>query len=512
MLLGLLRENLIMHNTFFGVAVEVLIIFLAWAILRFLPQYFAPNGVGVDHWFWKAYIEKYRRTKEFPPDLPQFLLDEHQWYPPLFPLLMAKLPKITFERYSYMIANGIDMLRMLFVMAAVFFLTGRITSTLAAGVVYTLTPILISYNVQLNPRGIGALFLDIVIVLLILLFWHAGPWWLWILIAFFSGLILLTHKMTTQLFWFLCLTAGTLSRDWRLLLLIPVSVGMAIMFSKGFYFKVLRAHWDIIIFWNRNWPWLCAHPILESPIYGSKGYQTPTKYFLSGFRGICRRLQYLIGFNPWAWSLLAVAWYMYGAGSQLMPEDLWTIRWLAAILLFVVFTTFIPLMRCLGNGYLYLYNSSFPAALVVGMIWGGLKHDAVVNVILGITLILCVIGITFYLWVLKKSKTLKIDPFMDEMLERLHLLDDGVVICFPQDWHNAVSYKSGKYVLFGGHGYGFKLMEFIFPRLTEPISNVINKYNVKYLLTYDGYLPVNFLKDLPGAEIEKFGHYRLYRF
>jgi hypothetical protein len=348
--------------------------------------------------------------------------------------------------------------------------------------------------------------------LFILLKWHAAPWWLWILVALFSGLILLTHKMTAQLFWFLCLIAGILSADWRLSLLIPISIVMALILSKGFYFKVLRAHWDIVTFWNRNWPWLSAHPVLESPIYGTPGYETPTKYFHSGLRGFLRRLLYIIGFNPWAWSLLAAAYWMYGPNTLLTPEDAWTIRWLAYILLFVILTTFIPVMRCLGNGYLYLYNSSFPAALVVGMIWGGLKHDAVVNMILAVTLILCVVGIAFYLLTLLKSKTLKIDCSMNEALERLLLLPEGTVMCFPQHWHDVVSYKSDKPVLFGGHGYGFKFLECIFPRVTKPISDVIREYNVKYLLTYDGYLPANFIKDLPAANVEEFGQYRLYRF
>jgi len=501
-----------MHNTSFMVVIEGLTIFFVWVFLRLLPHYFAPHGAGVDHWYWKACIDEYRRNGVFPPVMPQFILEEKQWYPPLFPLLLARLPKIAFDRYSYMIANGIDMLRMVFVMATVLFITGRSTPTLAAGVVYTLTPILISYNVQLNARGVGALFLDIVIVLLVLLIWHAAPWWLWILVALFSGLILLTHKMTTQLFWFLCFVVGIFSRDWYLLLLIPVSIIVALILSKGFYLNVLRAHWDIVTFWNRNWKWLSAHPVLESPIYGCSVYETPTKYFRSGFKGIWRRIQYLVGFNPWAWSLLVAVWYMYGASSHLTAEDFWIIQWLATILLFVVLTTFIPVMRCLGNGYLYLYNSSFPAALVAGMIWGGLKHDSVVNVILGITLVLCVMGITIYLWVLKKSKTLKIDASMNEALERLRLLPSGVVMCFPQHWHDVVSYKSNKAVLFGGHGFGFRRLEFIFPRLTKPILEIVNRYNVKYLLTYEGYLPANFLKELPAADIEEFGHYRLYRF
>jgi hypothetical protein len=501
-----------MDNTSFLFIAGVLAVFVIWFFLRLLPRYFAPNGAGVDHWFWKAYIEKYRLTGKFPPDLPQFLLDEHQWYPPLFPLLMARLPKLAIERYSYLIANAIDMLRMLLVMASAFFLIGGTTSILVAGFVYALTPILISYNAQLNPRGLGAIFLDIVVMLLILLTWHAAPWWFWILVALFSGLILLTHKMTTQLFWFICLAAGILSGNWRFLLLIPASVVMALALSRGFYLNVLRAHWDIIAFWNRNWPWLSAHPVLESPIYGSSGYETPTKYFRSGFKGVWRRILHLIGFNPWGWSLLIAAWYMYGSGSYLMPEHLWIVQWLAAILLFVVLTTFIPAMRCLGNGYLYLYNSSFPAALVAGMICGVFKCDPIVNVILGATLTLCVISIGFYLWKLRQSKTLKIDPFMNDALDRLRFLPDGVVMCLPQHWHDAVSYKAKKPVLYGAHGYGFKNIEFIFPRLNKPISDVISKYRVRYLLTYNGYLPANFINDLPEADIERFGQYFLYRF
>lgn len=487
------------------------VIFLG-LLLRLLPHCFAPYGVGVDHWFWKAYIEKYRSNGQFPPVLPQFLLDEKQWYPPLFPLFIARLPHLTFERYSHVIAIGIDMTRMIFVMGAVYYFTGRTTSTLAAGVVYALTPILISYNVQLNPRGLGALFLDLVIVLLILLIWHESPWWLWIFVALLSGMILLTHKMTTQLFWFLCLSAGAMSADWRLPLLIPVSVVVALILSRGFYAKVLVAHWDIVTFWNHHWPWISAHPVLESPIYGEIGYETPTKYYRSGFKGAMRRIQYLLGFNPWGWSLLAAAFWVYGPGSHLTPEDLWTIRWLALILLFVLITTFVPMMRCLGNGYLYVYNSSFPAALVVGMLWGGTKHDAVVNVILAIALVFCIIGIVFYLLTLRRSKTLKVDVSMIEALERLKVLPPGVVMCFPQHWNDVISYKSRKPVLAGGHGYGFKKLEGIFPCLTKPIKEIVSTYQVRYLFTYDGYLPANFIEDFPESDFEDFGQYRLFRF
>ena len=204
------------------------------AALRLLPHLIAPHGVGVDHWFWKVYIEEYRENGRFPPVLPQFLLDSHQWYPPIFPMLMARLPQSLFDRNSHYMAVGIDLMRLSLLMVAAYLLGGKINSLIGAGVVYALTPILVSYNVQLNPRGLGALFLDIIVLLLVWLLWHEGAFWGWVLVAFVSGLLLLTHKMTTQLFWFLSIASGVWFQDWRLMMLVPLSIVSALILSKGF--------------------------------------------------------------------------------------------------------------------------------------------------------------------------------------------------------------------------------------------------------------------------------------
>jgi hypothetical protein len=485
-------------------------------ILRYLPHLIAPLGVGIDHWFWKAYIEEYRKNKRFPPVLPQFLLDQHQWYPPLFPLIMARLPEVLLDRFSHVLAIGIDLIRLALLMIAAYMLTGRINSLIGVGIAYSVTPILISYNVQLNPRGLGALFLDVIVLLLVWLIWHDGPLWGWGLVAFVSGLILLTHKMTTQLFWFSCLFAGVLFYDWHLVMLVPVSIVSALILSKGFYLNVFKAHWDIVSFWNRNWRWMTGHPVLESPIYGTPSYETPEKYFRPDVKGLVRRLQFLLGFNPWGWAVLVASLWMYAQvdpmQTRLTIEDAWMVQWLGLILLFMLLTTFIPFMRCLGNGYLYGYNAIFPAGLLIAMIWGGLKHDKVVEYILYGTFLSCLISIAYYFWKLKHSKTQKVDENMDHVLKHLKNMPDGVVMCFPQHWHDVVAYKAQKPVLYGAHGFGFKLIEDIFPRFLKSITEVISEYNVKYLLIYDGYLPENFLGELPDNSLSKFGVYHLYAF
>lgn len=479
-------------------------------LLRVAPHLLAPRGLGVDHWFWKAYIEKFRASREFPPVLPQFLLDEKQWYPPLFPLLVSQLPNRVFDRFSHLLAIVIDLFRMVLLLLVVWLFSGRFPSVIAAAVIYATTPILVTYNVQLNPRGLGALFLDGVAVLLVWVLWHDGTPWIWVVIVVLSALILLMHKMTTQLFWFLAVSVGVMTHDWRIVALVPLSIVSAIVMSRGFYWKVLRAHWDIVTFWARNWRWLGAHPVLESPLYGDPDYETPTKFFRSGLRGHIRRLLYVIGFNPWAWAAIAVFVPMHSDMNAMSREDMWVALWVGLILGFVLLTTYVPFLRCLGSGYLYLYNSAFPTALFIGMTWGGSRHDWTVNVILAGTLATCAIGLAFYLHTLYRSRTLKVDENLNRALEQLRAESDGVVMCLPQHWHDVVAYRTGKPVLFGAHGYGFRHIEAIFPRFLRPVAHVISEFNVRYLITFKGYLPDRFLDEVRHLRCIKSGEYLIY--
>ena len=146
------------------------------------------------------------------------------------------------------------------------------------------------------------------------------------------------------------------------------------------------------------------------------------------------------------------------------------------------------------------------------MIWGGLKHDKIVEVILYGTFVVCLLGIGFYFWKLKHSKTQKVDGDMERALAHLKKMPNGVVMCFPQHWNEIMAYKAKKPVLWGAHGFGFNLVEVVFPRLLKPIKEVISEYKVKYLLTYNGYLPENFLEELPDSSLFKFGVYHLFTF
>lgn len=495
------------------IIISLTIILLAF-IIRAIPIILCKNNLGVDHWFWKAYIETYRKTKKFPPDLPQYILEKYQWYPPLFPLLMAHLPPVIFDKYNHFVTIGIDLLRLLVLMYFSNIVSnGNSNLVLIVGLMYSTSPILVSYNIQLNPRGLGALFLDLLIVLIFSIYFFDAPKWIWILILFLSALILLTHKMTTQLFWFLCLCAGFLSQDWRFFALIPLSIICALVVSKGFYWNVMKAHWDIVTFWHRNWKWLQAHPLKESPIYGDANYETPTKFHQRGLRGITRHIKYLFGYNPSAWFLfftviLSLSISQYESSINSITN--WILTWYLIILIFAIITVFIPFLKCLGSGYLYLYNLSFPSAILWGLSLDMIEFKELLFLIFLFSLLLNISSILIFYKNLKKSLTQRVDIEFENLLNLLKNLPEGTVICLPPQWYDVVAYKTKKSVLYGGHGYGFRLLEPVFPRLLIPIEEIINRYGVRYLITFEGYLNEKFLRKLNYKSLYSFGKYILY--
>lgn len=491
---------------------EMFLLLIIAAALRLLPARLAPHGGGVDQWFWRAYVETARRDREFPPRLPQFRLDEQQWYPPLFPFLLVRAPAALFERHAGHFAVFLDVLRLLMLMLATQWLSGSASAALIAGAAYALTPLLITYNLQLNPRGLGALFLDAACLSVAAILLRDASVWLWLAALLFAGLVLLTHKMTTQLMVFTACFAALLLRDIRLLLLLPGAMLVALLLSGGFYRHVMRAHADIIAFWFRYWRWSGSNPVLESPIYGEPGFESPGKFYRSGFRPWLRRLQFVIGFNPWMPLVLVIAVFAGGQGHDFAPAELWAYGWLALTFVFALLTTLLPALRCFGQGYLYGYNGSFPAALALGLGSVTLASAWYWQLAAGLALLASLLALTAFFRALRSSRTLKVDTHLEAAITRLAALPAGTVMCLPQHWHDVVAYRAKKAVAFGGHGYGFRLLPPVFPLLTVGVKELIVTHEIRYLLLWPAYVNEKFLADLPPAETEMFGDYCLFRF
>jgi hypothetical protein len=167
----------------------------------------------------------------------------------------------------------------------------------------------------------------------------------------------------------------------------------------------------------------------------------------------------------------------------------------------------VPALKCLGSGYYYLFNSAFPTALAAGVILSK-------GVSIGTTalLTLAILGNIAALLAYYRNlkKLVRSQPGFQEVLDFLKCLPKATVMCLPPQWYDELAYKTGQPVLYGGHGLGFRLLEPTFPRLLLPIKEIIERYQVRYLITLKGYLPDRFLADLPYESLKSFGEYQVF--
>ena len=243
--------------------------------------------------------------------------------------------------------------------------------------------------------------------------------------------------------------------EWRLLLLIPGGMLAAQVVSAGFYRRVLQAHADITRFWYRNWRWSGSNPILESPIYGEPGFESPSKFYRRGLSAWIRRLQFVIGFNPWMITVMLVGGLGMAHGYAWSGIEAAIFFWLIATFAFGVLTTLAPQLRCFGQGYLYGYNGAFPAAMAWGMTYLVQGHEISWRLIAAAGMVASGYALFKFFQALRSSRTMKVEEQLERALSRLADLPNGTVMCLPQHWHDVTAYRTGKQVAFGGHGYGF---------------------------------------------------------
>jgi hypothetical protein len=175
-------------------------------------------------------------------------------------------------------------------------------------------------------------------------------------------------------------------------------------------------------------------------------------------------------------------------------------------------TTFVPVLKCLGAGYLYVYNTSFLAALLLAVTFQYTLNPQFSTPFVILALLLNAAGLVTYYARLARDQRGRVDSGLSVIMEELGAQPRGVVMCVPGNWYEVVSYKTVHPVLWGGHGYGFKQLEPIWPRLQLPIGEVLERYDVRYLLTMDAMLPDRFVADLPPSRVMTHEGYRLYCF
>jgi hypothetical protein len=347
-----------------------------------------------------------------------------------------------------------------------------------------------TYDNQLNSRILASILFDVAIVV-VFVGWSQG-WYLGLSIVLLCLYItqFFLHKLTIQLQIFLCIIWAVTLKE---LVPLTVLVGAFVLSFLIGYKNTFKAHWDITAFWFRNRRFLGAHQIQDSPRYGTKGNNSQS------LNAILRSGLTIPAMCPFVVVPLLASPYLF-----------WQTTILATVL-FAFLVTFLPQMKAWGHGRSYMYYQ--PSMVILFLLMsGGVASLDTLQVIgfFGCLPVVFYSSMQYKKWLVENSKAK--DIAFAEILEFIKKSELSRIMCVPAAISDEVAYRTGKSVLWGGHGYGFGLMEPYFPVLKVAPRDAVGDWNVGAVVVDSDYWP-DHANDFPACVFKatkRIGGYVIY--
>jgi hypothetical protein len=474
---------------------------------------------GVDTWYYLASAEAIRTQKRLPISLPHYLLHEDkESYPAVFPLFLALLPSGWLRSNFWLVSPIVDVVQLLLLYLLTFRLTDSVLASGTAGLIYAVTPQLISETRNLNGRAFASLLQTItMLVLLRSVIPGVGPsatltgqgeYGLWIIGVLLVAVLYNTHTSTTIAFLVSVTTLSVVLGERRLLLAGLAGFPVAILISGGYYLRVIRNHLHAARFWMRNVRYTRAHQVEDSPLFA------PTNGRGGPVHGLYRSWSLLglrvLGENPFILAMLVTP----------IPDNVWGVHmywWAVAILGWSLLTTFGGPLRILGPGFHYMKTSVFPTAYALS-VTVNIQEGAISPV--GLALLISVIAsfaalAYFYRLMAQRETehTAQTPPDLAEAATFLRTLPGERVLVLPNMYADFVAYGADKAVVWGGHSGDLRRFEEFFPVIRRPIDYFVERYAVDYVVLDEAYvLPQRLGIESSIAPLGRFGTIAVYEF
>lgn len=473
---------------------------------------------GCDSFYFLLTVVEFKKKKKIPITLPPYyLLDiEEQWYPPGFTIFLSLFPRSFLDNYHWMISPLLDCAQLIMVCYFTFFLTGNWIAASLVGILYALTPTLISENSSLNSRALASLLFT---AFMLSLFFLRSSSFGWIIVPLILGMcILLTHKMATQAIFFLLFSLSIVDFNPHYPILLFTIPLFTLISSKGFYWKILKGHYDILKFWHRNWRNLWAHQIYDSAVYSDgqekKIIEKSHRDTLRDILGNTRQALNTLSSNPFIYALF----YLLIFHHNLLNQDFLFLTWWAvSVFILGVLTSTWPKLRFLGEGYKYIKYSVFPVSIVVGTNLLFLVRSDISYFALLIFLLIIALGKIF----------LRHYPMISSARGAIGVVNSNFrhiinfvkrnrldrILCLPVDLCDMLVYYCRVKVLWGTHHYNFNsAVQPFWPILEKPIEHFMEEYDLKVIVTDDKYVDFEQLKVPDIKEIYCRGRYHIYSY
>lgn len=474
---------------------------------------------GVDTWYYLASAQALRSQKRIPISLPQYLFhDRTESYPVVFPLFLALLPEGWLRRNHWLVSPLIDAAHLLLLYLLAFRLTDSVLAAGIAGLIYAVTPQLVSETRNLNGRAFASLLQTLaMLALLRSAIPSAGPTSIFVgqsdilptvVAAVLIALLYNTHTSTTIAFVVSAATLTLVTGQPRFLVLAVLGLPLAIILSGGYYLRVIQNHLYAARFWMHNVRFTRAHQVNDSPILGLSQRVEQAGLYAPAWRARLALVVRVLGENPFILAMLATP----------IPANVWAFHmywWAVAILIWSVLTTFGGPLRILGPGFHYMKASVFPSAytlaVTVNMREGGLTGF---DVMLLISFLGSFGALAYFFRVMDKrqtEQTAQTPPDLARATDYLRGQAEGSVLVLPNMFADFVMYNSGKPVVWGGHSGNLARLEEFFPVIRRPLTYFFERYRVAYVVVDLQYTSLERLQIGDSTELlEQFGSIGVY--
>lgn len=476
---------------------------------RLINKYF-----GVDTWRFLMIADYLRRYKRKPESVPQYIISTPFAYPPVLITLLSFFPKKTLEKYQFVISPAIDVINNFVIFTATYFLTKDIRAAIFAQIIAALTPVIVMEASNLSARIFSHLIFYSSFFSLILFSLNNN--FIWLAIATIMLIVLFyTHKLALQTYLVGVIAFSFMERN-PFYLLFFISIFLVVYLLGGRSYKIiLEDHLAVLSYFKKYIDLRFAHQF-RGVLKEKENKDFINKLYSLSFKN---PFVYLLGNNPWLGIFLAISVLNYfrltNFTTALDSQELSKMNtWLFALLVWAFLTLSIKKIRFLGEGNRYIEYAVLPLSVILGayfsLFWSnfGLMFILIFS-IFSVSLLTAIIYIQQKAIVNDKARTLS--PDLWKVINYLNSLnkEELRMVFFPNTLGDPIMYFIKAKALLTDGGKGMHELKDLIPVVSKPMSEIIKKYNLNYILIEESFVTIKELKLKSCKDIIKFGSYSL---
>jgi hypothetical protein len=428
-----------------------------------------------------------------PQKLRRYTIDTVWDCPPWFYWVFSFASRKMRQRTEWLLGPIADTIQVMIVFLFCLSISGNYLASFIAGLIFSIVPILIKPDARtffFSPRPYGELFATLAI-LFALLFVVYYSLWFGVASVIFTSLVLLTGKFPTQAVLFSFLGFSVFYLTLWFLLFFLLGLAFAILLSKGYYLKTLRAHirhsrfYQTTIVHRHTWTrTVSGFGELKSLLSRDLGRKARARTVL--LRNPLVNALAFAPFLPLFWIMIPFAWDTLTSDRTLISMAVW-----ANVMFLLVMVISIRQLRFLGEAERYEGFGVFPLCILVPILLLSL-NSLLFWVIFSLVVAFSVVLVYFnyktsarFFGGSKKDK-----DSSEEFFEFLQSIPAGRVLCVPANISPEITYKTTHSTLYWGGslpGRNFSHEEFDelfaeFPYPNRQLGRVAKKYGADIIV------------------------------